>query len=491
MNHNREIEIKSILTYFVIMFIWTGGLSAETNISSSNLVAKGDAPLREQLRTTYSKYYEAMKTGDVSLWQKYSSTFSVLEGKNLIMSTGHILDGELLKGASSMMMPLDGLEELAVRQNKDTAKLVLFGRPKGAKDSGNMHIVPSFHTIDFICEKGTWKVQEVGGKMPSQIPGAEEAIAKGDYSSILTNDFFNPNGAVPTMPKEVKAIDVQGMLSVQSGGYDTEIWINGYKQSPRDPIIDTSMGGPVIGGLKFGTNVIKLVVEKINKPSGYDYNILKYEVVVGRRNENFDQVFAYNPTNDPVSHEATFVVEKEVVNAALGKNAIRLPKQAELLDKCHQLYPDLIFKKRGSGFNEMLLADSVTGRVQRTINILPHPVAGEPVQGVNVILSTLPDIEIESVQDEVARSMQKYMTDFVAKFAPETSCHVLGKIIAQMTGKGEGKPAKHEEKDGNLLFSLKKDIRDANGKQTLTWTLSITDLQAYNESVAKELKERK
>jgi hypothetical protein len=155
------------------MFVWAACLFAETNAPASNLPAKGES-LGNQLRTSYSKYYEATKNGDVNSWKKYSSTFSVLEWKNLL-SNGENFDAESLKSISSMMMPLEGLEQLAVRQNKDTAKLILFGRPSNAKDSGNMHIVPSFHTIDFICENGTWKVHAVGGKMPSQIPGAEEA----------------------------------------------------------------------------------------------------------------------------------------------------------------------------------------------------------------------------------------------------------------------------------------------------------------------------
>jgi hypothetical protein len=315
-----------------------------------------------------------------------------------------------------------------------------------------------------------------------------EAIAKGDYSSVLTNDFFYPDGRIPALPKEVTAVGVKGTLNVNSGGYSTKLWINGYDQSPRDPIADVSMGGPVIGGLKLGTNVIKIVVEKINKASGSGDRIPDYKIIVLRRTDSL-QVFEYAPTNSPVSHEETFVVKKEDV--VLNSTVARLPKQPELIDACHRFDPELNFKKWGTGINELLMAYSRTGGVQRTINILPHLVEGQPVRGVNVIVDTFPDVEIDSVQGEVANSIDTYMINFTAQFLPKTSCSLLNNLISKMTGKGEGLPAEATENDGNLRFTLKKEIQDANGKKTLHWSLEITDFQGYTESVAKELKDRK
>jgi hypothetical protein len=168
--------MRWIVPYFVILFVWTGCLFAETNTPALNLPAKGDVSLGDQLRITYSRYREAMKNGDMRSLQTCLSTFSVLEWKNSQISSGERFDGEYLKSISSMTRPLEGFEELAVRQNKDAAKLILFGKPTGAKDSGNVHIVPSFLAIDFLRENGTWKVDKVGGKMPSQRKPSPEKI---------------------------------------------------------------------------------------------------------------------------------------------------------------------------------------------------------------------------------------------------------------------------------------------------------------------------
>lgn len=176
----------------------------------------------------------------------------------------------------------------------------------------------------------------------------------------------------------------------------------------------------------------------------------------------------------------------------IRSNAVtRLPKQTELLDVCRRFAPELTFAKWGTGFNELLYASSTTGGVQRTINLVPHLVAGEPLRGVNVMVETLSDVGTGGVQGEVAYSIDRYMINFTAQFVPKTSCSLLKTLISRVTEKGDALPAEAKENDGNLRFSLKKELRSANGKKTLKWVLEITDFQSYTESVAKELNDRK
>lgn len=269
--------------------------------------------LREKLYKSYSEFHRAHTRGDLRLWQKYTSRFTFIDSKNAVVSSGGKFDGAYLKRISGMIPPLEGMEKLAVRQKGNTAKLILFGRPANAKDSLNMRVVPSYHIVDFIREDEMWKVHLVHGQMPSRLPGAEEAVSTGDHSSILTNDVFIPSGTVPAAPQEVLSIQLQGMLNVTTGGYSTHVWINGYNQCPREPIIDASNVRPVIGGLVLGTNVINLVVEEIQRPSCYGDHIPEYKVVVVRVNDHkeTDLVFAYTPINIPGSHERTFVIDKK------------------------------------------------------------------------------------------------------------------------------------------------------------------------------------
>jgi hypothetical protein len=169
----------------------------------------------------------------------------------------------------------------------------------------------------------------------------------------------------------------------------------------------------------------------------------------------------------------------------------RLPQQTNLLETCRNFDSELTFAKCGTGINEMLVAYTRTGGVQRTINIAPNLIAGQPLRAVNVMVSTRPDAEIETARTEINNSVDKYMNDFCSRFLPPTSSSLLKNLITRMKAKDEAKAEEINETDGNLRFTLTKEIKTENGKQKLNWSLQIIDFKSYTESVAKELENRK
>jgi hypothetical protein len=292
---------------------WLIGLTLISVIAGCHRHAP--ATLEEELRSTYTAYVRACKRGDIRECRKLMSAFSVLELKGYATSSGRRFDKEYVLDRSSFIVPppLDGLKPLATRQNGDTAKLILYGRPKGSTDSGNMRIVPSFHVIDFLREDDHWKVHFVGGAIPSMIPSAEERIVAGDFSSILTNALFFPSGSVPALPKEVPSIDAEGMWHVNTGGYVTEVWINGFHQRPRKAIIDSSSIGTVFGGLKFGENSINVEIRRFLGESCYGNSPPAYAlgIALERQPDKWEPVFTYGPTNAPSSFSTTFTLKRE------------------------------------------------------------------------------------------------------------------------------------------------------------------------------------
>ena len=267
------------------------------------------------LRKCYSQYLDAVETGDVEAWERLTSGFAATESKNFAVSSGQTFGSAYLKSIAPFICQrsLDGLKQLTVKQKGDAAKLILYGIPSTEQNANNPQVVASYHVIDFVRQHETWRVHFVSGFLPGQVPGAEKATAEDDYSDLLSLDLFDIADTFPAIPREVPSIDERGVLLINTGGYKTQVWINGYNQCPRLPIVDASNMCPVIGGLNSGTNTIRIAVEKMLGESCYGKNVPDYSITVKVvcKGNPIRKVFEYSPGIPPLTHEASFTITRE------------------------------------------------------------------------------------------------------------------------------------------------------------------------------------
>ena len=263
-----------------------------------------------KLYFSYEQMREALQDKDVDKYRKYCSKFTYISSKNQAVSAG-IKFRDFLEQISFMADSLDGMDELLIKQDGDTARMVLFGMPSDAEPMEGVNIVPSYKIIDFVKEEDQWKVHYLDGKRPSEVEGGEEAVASGDHAAVLSKDVFTSPIIVPEVPQEVTSVEAFGRLEYQSYDYRTRVWINGQNQHPRRMREDATGGGPIIGGLKSGENTIKIHIEriedgsKLNNPIPYSVKVIKLDF--GKDGDTrSEEIFIYKPEEIPSDYEASF-----------------------------------------------------------------------------------------------------------------------------------------------------------------------------------------
>lgn len=203
----------------------------------------GQDPLRAKLDASYIAFTDALQAKDDLKLKNSLSSYSYMNMKNQIASSGGKFPDYIYQMAPMMTMDLKKLKFLKASENGPTANSVYYGKgPMGDE---------AFIIIKYLKENNQWKFEGVEEK------GNETLIKKmkAKDMSFLNTKEFQPNGIMPATPKEVTAGDYKAMVDIMSYGYKSAIMINGAEQKGSDGGSSSSM---VMGGIKKGMNTIEI-----------------------------------------------------------------------------------------------------------------------------------------------------------------------------------------------------------------------------------------
>ncbi len=244
--------------------------------------------LKAELEKSYKAFADALLAKDPIKFKSAMSASAYGNLKNRMSATGSKFPDAFFAAGPMMLKDLTKLKYHRALVNGVTANAIY-----SQKEEEETTLV----ILKFVKEATDWKFALFDMKGSDEINKAANA---GDFS-FLSGKEYQPSGIRPTIPAEIVAGEVQGILDVFCYEYKVSVTINGNEQSTTD---NKSSSGWILGGLKKGKNKITITAKPVEggKPATIT---IKIRIKDG---DEENTVFSLEQNSPPVVMEKEFEV---------------------------------------------------------------------------------------------------------------------------------------------------------------------------------------
>ncbi|MGI8602888.1 MAG: hypothetical protein ACR2OZ_07790 [Verrucomicrobiales bacterium] len=249
------------------------------------------------LERIYAAWKSAMASQDLNTWAKYTAKSRQMAVRNSIVSQKRDWPRALF---SLALTPpeIEGLRLAGSEILGDQARLVYDGQVDFRL--GDPRTPPAAALVlDFVREEGDWRFY--GGRyynlqtnpaLARQLTAGEIAQVSGPQAALT--------GRAPPMPKPCDVPDYAGQIRVASYGYATTVELGDFH---RDTIVGQATNEVVIGGLRRGTNPLRVSTQPLNEvgPEDRSLEISVFAITPHLRTPAV-RVFHFQPNNPVGTH---------------------------------------------------------------------------------------------------------------------------------------------------------------------------------------------
>lgn len=244
--------------------------------------------MKGELELSYEKWRRAMLTRDLKGWEDAVAMYRRIETRNRIVSERQPYPDALFD--SPIQPPsLRNLILVGIMTRRDTASAVYFGKADyGISDPDK--VANTFLVLRFLKEEGAWRFDNNRIIRIGKDTEVLHLLRMSDFS-FLKGSEFQPLDSIPPIPQPVPTPERMAEAWVTSIGYEAEIWVNGFRLGK----ISNNQGRElVMGGVKRGSNQIRLVTKKLPGVEARRFEIAIY--AADDPGKEATRVFHFGPT---------------------------------------------------------------------------------------------------------------------------------------------------------------------------------------------------
>ena len=288
-------EIPVFLAILTLLTAGVGGLQAQD--------------LHGELVRVYRGWVSANVNKDYRAWKRYTASHRVAITHNMVVSRKDDWPGVIFS-LPFRAPEISTLRLLATLQDGPTAHMIYYGKIdfgilEGEEIPNNMLV------LRFVQEEEGWKFDNTRFFNLSGDAAAQHMAEKGDLS-LLSDDRFRPNGAVPPTPEMLKEPDYVGEVWIASIGYETTVRIgDAHESNVRDNVI-TDL---IIGGLSRDGKAVEIQASKTEVPEDVKPR-LEVEIYALRPGKKAHRVWFWKPTPEAAP---------EGTSSKVWANAVTIP----------------------------------------------------------------------------------------------------------------------------------------------------------------------
>lgn len=226
------------------------------------LAQQDEAALANTLSKVYAQWREAMIRKNPQAWAAAITSFRQTTIRNEIVSSKESFPAAVF-AAPGEPPKTESMRLIEAQAAGATAHLVYFGKIEGG--SANAPANEVLMKLKFGLEKGLWRYDSARVTDLDSSPEVLKALREGHKPDLLDAPEFTPPGKMPPVPPLCRVPDFKGGLKLQSTGYQTRVFINGFTYDPVENGLDQQL---VLGGFMAGSNDITLHIQPVSTPDG-------------------------------------------------------------------------------------------------------------------------------------------------------------------------------------------------------------------------------
>lgn len=224
------------------------------------LAQQDEAALANTLSRAYAQWREAMIQKNPQAWAEAITSFRQTTIRNQIVSSKEAFPSAVF-AALGAPPKTESMRLVEAQAAGTTAHLVYFGKIEGGNETADTNEV--LMKLKFGLEGGRWRYDSARVTDLDSSPEVLKTLRMGNKPDLLDAPEFTPPGKMPPAPPLCRVPDFKGGLKLQSTGYETQVFMNGFSYDPVENGLDQQL---VLGGFMAGSNDITLRIRPVSSP---------------------------------------------------------------------------------------------------------------------------------------------------------------------------------------------------------------------------------